>query len=296
LAWSRRRPWLAGALLGLGTATKFYPVLLLVPLFALCLRAGQLRAWRRTVGGAVVAWLVVDVPFWVASPAGFGRFYSFSQRRGTEYNSLYYAWQYFVWGANHFWDPVRSAAGDSPTWLNFWGVLLLLAGLVGVVLLSLVAPRRPRLAQLAFLTVLAFVLSNKVFSPQYTLWLLPLAVLARPRWRYFLVWQATEVILMITLYMQLIHVDTSGAKGIGYAWFFWTGLAPRDAAQIGLALLVIREVMHPEDDVVRAGGVDDPGGGVLDGTVDVFPEPYDLPQTDPDDVPPDLRADEILIG
>ncbi len=292
LAWSRRRPGLAGLLIGLGVATKFYPLLLLLPLAALCLRAGRLRDLRRCVGGAVLAWLVVDVPVWIANPAGFGRFYSFSETRGTEYNSLFYSWQYFVFGAGHPWDPVRSAAGKSPTWLNFWGVVLLLAALVAITLLCLLAPRRPRLAQVAFLTVLAFVLTNKVFSPQYTLWLLPLAALARPRWRYFLVWQFTEVLLMITLYAHLVNVDTSGSKGIGYAWFFWVGLAPRDLVLLGLARLIIIEMWHPELDVVRGDGGDDPGGGVLDGAPDVFPAPY----LEVDEAPPRGEPVQVFAG
>ena len=46
-----------------------------------------------------------------------------------------------------------------------------------VALLALMAPRRPRVAQLVFLVMVAFVLTNKVYSPQYVLWLSPLAVL-----------------------------------------------------------------------------------------------------------------------
>src|SRR5215469_10915561 len=44
-AWTGRRTVLAGVLLGLAVATKFYPIVLLWPLFLLCLRAGQLRAF-----------------------------------------------------------------------------------------------------------------------------------------------------------------------------------------------------------------------------------------------------------
>ena len=50
LQWARRRPLAAGLLLGLATATKLYPVLFLVPLLALCLRA-MVAVW------AVAGWL-----------------------------------------------------------------------------------------------------------------------------------------------------------------------------------------------------------------------------------------------
>jgi hypothetical protein len=35
-----------------------------------------------------------------------------------------------------------------------------------------------------------------------------------------------------------------------------------------VAALVVRDVLRPEHDVVRAAGVDDPAGGVLDGALD----------------------------
>jgi uncharacterized membrane protein len=267
LAWSRRRTKLAGALLGLAVATKFYPVFLLVPYLALCLRAGQFRAWLKLLGAGIVAWLIVDVPVMIINPAGFWRFYTFNKERGTEYNSLFYSWEYFV----RHQQPLSTGV------LNGFSDFLLLMALAAIFVLILLLRRRPRLGQVAFLTALAFVLTNKVYSPQYALWLLPFVVLARPRWRYFLVWQMSEIVLFVTLYAHLVFADTSGAKGIAYGWFFGVGLLPRDLILLGLAGLVIYEMVHPEADIVRAGGVDDPAGGVLDGAPDVLflPPPDD---------------------
>ena len=56
LAWARKRPWLAGLLLGLATAAKLYPVLFLLPLVALCIRTRQLRVWGRVAWGIWWTW------------------------------------------------------------------------------------------------------------------------------------------------------------------------------------------------------------------------------------------------
>ena len=52
--------------------------------------------------------------------------------------------------------------------------------------------------------MLAFLLTTKVWSPQYSLWLVPLLALARPRWRLTLVWQFSEIaVWMLTLTLLL---------------------------------------------------------------------------------------------
>lgn len=262
LAWARRRPAWAGVFLGLGTATKLYPALLLLPLFLLCLRAGRLRPWAVAAAASVVAWLVVDLPVAVAAPSGFGRFFSFSRTRGVDWGSLWYAPEH------HRGRPldVGLRAGAAPGRLNALVTITLVIGLVGVVVLALRSRHRPRLAQLAFLTMVAFLLTNKVYSPQYALWILPLAVLARPRWSAFLVWQASEVLEFAGVFYYLIGIDKPG-QGLPFPWFVGSVLL-RDAVLLGVAWLVVREVLHPELDVVRRDGVDDPAGGVLDGTPD----------------------------
>ena len=53
-AWSRGRPVLSGVLIGLGTATKLYPLFLLGALLVVCLRRGRLRAFAAATGAAAV--------------------------------------------------------------------------------------------------------------------------------------------------------------------------------------------------------------------------------------------------
>ena len=70
------------------------------------------------------------------------------------------------------------------------------AGAAAIAWPALAAPRRPRLPQLCFLVLAAFLITNKVWSPQYVVWLVPLAVLARPRLWPYVLWQLAEIGLL----------------------------------------------------------------------------------------------------
>ena len=262
LAWGRRRPALAGVLLGLGVATKLYPLLLVGALFLLCLRAGRLRSWGVLTAAATVTWLLVDVPIWVAWPSSFGRFYSLSRTRPADWDSLWFLLEH-VRGR-----PLDAAvgSGQSPTLLNAASGAAFAVVAVALAVLVLRAPRRPRVGQVAFLAVVGFLLTSKVYSPQYAIWLLPLAVLARPRWPALLAWQATEVVLLFTRFYFFVGHDNSG-QGLPVTYFL-TAVVVRDVALLGLCALVVHEIWRPRRDVVRFPDVDDPAGGVLDGAAD----------------------------
>jgi uncharacterized membrane protein len=258
LAWSRKYNVVAGMLLGLAIATKFYPIVLFLPLLLLCWRARQLRAFFAAVGGAVFAWAVVDVPVWIASPDGFGRFYSFSKTRGADWGSIWY-----VFSRWFRWSYTTGA-------LNIYEGGAIAVAFLGVAWLAIAAQRRPRLPQLCFLTLAVFLVLNKVYSPQYVLWLLPLAVLARPRWRAFIVWQAAEIIYFLAIWMYLLDAPSDRAgKGLAFPPYS-VAVCIRDVAVLGLCALIVRDILRPELDIVRADGSDDPAGGVLDGAPDIF--------------------------
>jgi len=261
-AWAAKRPVLAGLLLGLAIATKFYPVIIVAPLFLLCLRAGRLREFWLTAGSALAAWLVVNIPIAVAAPTGWATFYSFNARRGADWGSIWYFFQTEHW-------PVLG--GLSIPAINLTSALLFLVACVGVAALALLAPRRPRLPQLIFLLTAAFLLTNKVWSPQYVVWLVPLVVLARPRIGGYLLWQAAEVAYFYAIWGYLIFVIKGGAPfpdAVSPGWYF-AALLARFATVLLLSALVIRDIIQPEHDVVRVtDGADDPAGGVLNGAPD----------------------------
>jgi uncharacterized membrane protein len=124
----------------------------------------------------------------------------------------------------------------------------------GIVLLAMRAPRPPRLAPLCFLVVAAFLLVNKVWSPQYSLWLVPLAVLALPRWRLLLSWMLVDALVWLPLVYAYLGTD---AKGLPMGYFLGA-VVIRDAVVIALCVLVVRSVLRPETDPIRTAGLDDP--------------------------------------
>lgn len=264
LAWARRRPVLAGVLIGLGAATKFYPVLFLGPILLLCLRAGRLRAGLQATAAAAVAWAVVNLPVAVLFPAGWAEFFRLNSRRGADPDTLYTVVSTFT-GWPGFDGVLR--AGQIPGTLNLVSATLFLLACLAIGWVALTAPRRPRLAQLCFLVVCAFLLVNKVWSPQYSLWLVPLAVLAIPRWKPVLAWMTVDALLWAPRMAYYLGTDH---KGLPIQPFLGAVLI-RDAAVLMLVVLVLRNIWRPGNDPVRIAGDDDPHGGVLDGAPDQLP-------------------------
>jgi uncharacterized membrane protein len=261
LAWSRRHPFAAGVLLGLAVAAKFYPVLLLGGFLVLAIRTARWRAFVLLTVGTIVSWLVVNVPVMIANFDGWSYFYRFSQTRGEDFGSIWFALSQ---------GGLPSVPDDD---LNNVATGLFLLLCLGIAWLALAARRRPRIASLLFLIVAAFVLTNKVYSPQYSLWLVPLAVMARPRWRDFLVWQAGEVVYFAAIWWFLVGYgvdDVKALTGQEYA----IAIVVHVVATLYFALMVGRDILVPECDPIRADGFeddrDDPGGGVFDGAPDRF--------------------------
>jgi hypothetical protein len=225
--------------------------------------AMQAAAW---LAAAALAWLAVDLPVMIAAPSGWAYFYAFSKDRGADWGSIWYMLE-------HFNVPVLGNGELSA--LNKMSAAFFAAACVAIAVLALAAPRRPRLPQLCFLVLAAFLMTDKVWSPQYVVWLVPLAVLARPRLWPYLLWQLAEIAYFFGIWGYLIFVyfmqgnPVTGYHGISSGWYF-AALLARFLTVSLLAAYVVRDIIDPERDVVRALGHDDPAGGVLDHAEDRF--------------------------
>ncbi|MFF3568477.1 glycosyltransferase family 87 protein [Nocardia jiangxiensis] len=290
LAWARRRPVLAGVLLGLGGAAKLYPLLLLGPIVVLCLRTADrqripgirellrrrgsdlrgavreyfagtrvspLRAAGVTVASAAISWIVVNLPIAVPFTNGWWEFFRLNTQRQADPDSIYNVVTSFT-GWTGF-DGTLTPE-QTPSALNAISLLLFVLACAAIAYIALTASRRPRLAQLGFLVVAAFLLTNKVWSPQYSLWLVPLAVLALPNRRVLLTWMTIDALVWFPRMYYYLGTDR---KGVPEQWFTGTVFL-RDLAVIALCALIVRQIYRPSEDLVRLEGVDDPVGGILD--------------------------------
>ena len=236
--WARDRPLATGVMVGLGTATKLYPLFLLGPIAVICLRQRRYRDLVDTVLAAAASWFVLNAPAYLSGRAEWKRFWEFNSERGPDLGS--------AWLVLSQWRHDTITAST----VNHWSWVLFGLWCVGVAVIGFGAPATPRLAQLGFLVVTGFLLVNKVYSPQYVLWLLPLAALARPRWRDQLVWQACEVFYFASVWWYL-QGDLQPSAGTDVL-VYWLAIAIRMAGELYLVALVTRDVLFPRYDVVRA--------------------------------------------
>lgn len=258
LAWGRRMPVAAGVLIGLGAAMKLYPLLFLGAIIVLCLRTARWRTLIAVTVPAALTWLAVNLPFMLAQPEQWRTFYEFSSAREPGFSSVWLALAPTGWSGETF-----SLISN--------GLFLLCC--LAIAWLGLAAPRRPSTAQLCLLIVGCFVLLGKVYSPQFVIWLIPLVVLAMPRARVFLIWQAAEVFHWASVWLISAKITSQGAIGTGHyllETLYGLGIAAHMLALIWILVLVVRDILAPASSCAPA---QDPLAGPVADDDDAFTLP-----------------------
>jgi uncharacterized membrane protein len=112
------------------------------------------------------------------------------------------------------------------------------------------------------------VVTGKSWPVQASLWLLPLAALARPRWRDHLIWAGAESAYFVAVWL-FIAAASNPDRALPGPWY-GALLLVRLAAVLWLVAVVVRDMWRPEHDPVRDTGADDPLAGPLAGERDAL--------------------------
>jgi len=201
--WFDRKQFLHSALvMGVSISTKFLPIFLLIPIAFILWREDKIKEAVKYLAITFGTWLAINLPFALTTPKGWWRFYKLNLERGPDWGSIWLALQQL---------------GINFTNLNYLSILLLLIALTTIAILLFEIKYTPSLASVAFFVIAAVMLASKVYSPQYVLWLTPLAVIAltnKKDLHAFWLWQTTELIYHIAIWQHLAQV-TDATFGLG---------------------------------------------------------------------------------
>lgn len=245
LLCAQRSKWKwAFALLALGTLFKFYPLVLLLPFFIAQQRERHERwySWRRLDGllvfvgiclGVEVVSLLLNVQGTLAPLSYFGT-------RPIQVESLSAS---LLWLTGFFHVPL--------TYVYSYGSLNVFSPLGSIVsnamLLALVAGLgytfwlqwrgKLPLAQATLLTLLIVMLTGKVFSPQYLIWIAPfVAIVGKSNWKWLLCWSIVG--LLTTLIYPFIYALIHNILLVPELPVFYPVVSTRNALMLGVVIVL----------------------------------------------------------
>ena len=197
--WFDRKAEVASAVaLGIAVSTKFLPIFLLIPIAIIFFRQERISKFVKYAAISVATFAVINLPVALTTPEGWWRFYDLNLNRGSDWGSVWYS---------------LSNLGLDLTHQNYLSVLCLAIGLTALTIFLLQLRTPPTLAHTAIFVMIIVMAVSKVYSPQYVLWLTPLAIIAmidKRELTVFWFWQGAEVMYHLAIWQHLAQV--TGAK------------------------------------------------------------------------------------
>jgi hypothetical protein len=243
-AFWRKRDGVSGAFLGAGAATKLAPGLI-VPALALARWRTDRRAAVRLVVWSAVLFAAFNVPMMIVNIRGWSMPWTFQSERFPNFETHWYMVFRHLgrFGSQSFWFGGSYGKLTSALSLVFFLVF-------GSMLLRAESKRevvRPYATSFGLLII--FLLTNKVFSPQYVLWLLPFFVLVKIPWYGFAAFTVTEAAVWFGISAYFLAHDRANAdhvfdvvEGLVYlryvvlGWLLWLSRrAPENVRALELA-------------------------------------------------------------
>ena len=190
--WFDRKQDIYSAIaIAISISTKFLPVFLLFPIAFILWRQNRIKELVKYIGTTAGVWIAINAPFALTTPTGWWRFYKLNMERQADWGSLWLA---------------LDQLGINLANLNYLAILLLLIGMTSVAIFLFELKHTPTLASVAFIVLAVVMISSKVYSPQYVLWLTPLAVIAltnKKDLHAFWIWQIAETLYHVAIWQHL---------------------------------------------------------------------------------------------
>ena len=197
-------------------------------------------SYGRVAAGLVLAawaagvYAAVNLPFAVVAPDSWATFFRFNSDRPADWDSLWFVACTRLQGS--------TSCGWSVRLINVLSLLLFVA-LSGLLYWARKQrfPDFPRWT-FAFPLIATFLLTNKVYSPQFSLWLLPWFALSLPSLPLFAAFEAADAAVFVTRFSWFGRLSGVGGMPIGA---FQVALLVRDAV---LVLCLVAWVLRSEDE------------------------------------------------
>ncbi len=237
-AWHRGRPLWAAVWFGIGAALKLNPILFIVPLAFEGLQSAGLRdGLKRLSVGAGTA-LAVNLPFMLINYEGWWGTYEFHSLRAPNPDSMF---------------ALLGSRFPDTSFFHMPGLNLTVAALTLGTLVVVAAyawDRGRREGAYPFLQVCAaflcaFMLWNKVFSPQYMLWLVPFFVVLNVHVLWWAAFVVIDAICYSSIFRWLYDISYLGVDDTVAKTAMITGIWARAGLLAVLIVVFLRSRPAP---------------------------------------------------
>ena len=198
LLFERQKYTQSAWMLSLSIATKFFPVVLLLPIAIILFRKRQLPIFFKYSLTVLYSWILINLPFALIDFKGWAYFYEFSYKRGLGSASIYEIVTILI-----------PSISFSPIYFYIFNV-----GIFSLLIIYMFRLHQiPSLTELSYFVIFAFILFTKQYSMQYVIWLALLAVICMnkvaPKHKeillyIYILWQATELAFQYSFFQKIL--------------------------------------------------------------------------------------------
>lgn len=229
-SWYRSRTLWAALWFGIGGALKAYPLFFLAPLVLERWQAGERKQAALVAGAGVGTFAAINLPFALINFDGWWATYAFHRQRVPNFETI--------------WHLGFDSLSQNPAQLNLVTTVLIAASFVVALGFGWRRGLRTRgsypFLQVAGAMLAAFLLFNKIHSPQYALWLLPFFALLRINLLWWVGYSIADLLVYVGIFRWFYDRFYLGQEMTFAQDLYTTGVWMRAALLVLLFVVFLR--------------------------------------------------------